>query len=309
MTLSTMVDIKESRGESEREETSITSADSVRADLEDLIPDGATEKELEGVEALRALLKEAGLAPGDEHEASLFTKVTLLRFLRARPTLDKSFAMFKEMLEWWRTYKPIEQSVRFKAELDTPEVQIVNEYWPCGPHGHDRRGCPIYYGRYGIMDLESIVATAGHETLLRRVMADQFEMAKGNAAAARMSGRAYATNVCVIDMEGLSWGRAYRALPAFGQLMKVLDNNFPERLQTCLVVRAPRVFSMLYKLASPLMSADTRAKIQILGRGVNPLPHLMEHADIDQIPSFLGGKSDTWAHGCGGDAKKSTARK
>jgi len=286
-------------------ETSFTTTDvSTDDEVCDLPPEGANDKELDSIVTFRAMLTKAGLVPNDAGEQRfVFSQVTLLRFIRARKTLDKSFAMFKEMLEWWRAYKPLEQRSLYMAEASSREVSIVKEYFPCGFHGKDKRGCPVYYGRYGRMDLEGIVSEAGMETMTRHAVSEVLAMQESAVALARETGSAtvYPSNVAIIDLEGMSWGRMYRALNSFGQIIKTQDDNFPERLLTCVVVRAPRIFGMMYKLAAPLMSADTRAKIKIVGKSSDHMPHLLEHMDIDQIPAFLGGKSiEPWAHGCGG---------
>lgn len=64
--------------------------------------------------------------------------------------------------------------------------------------------------------------------------------------------------------------------------------NFPELTDKIFVVNAPWAAVKGFNLVSPMLPPDTREKVQILGSGAF-LPTLLEHCDISQLPSFLGG--------------------
>ena len=54
------------------------------------------------------------------------------------------------------------------------------------------------------------------------------------------------------------------------------------------VVNAPMLFSGIWKICKGFLDEVTRKKIKILGW--NFLPTLLEYADEESIPTFLGGK-------------------
>ena len=64
------------------------------------------------------------------------------------------------------------------------------------------------------------------------------------------------------------------------------------------VVNAPRIFSMIFKMVSPFLAADTKAKVRVFGKGEDHLAGkggMLELVELDQIPQWLGGTSPTCA--------------
>lgn len=263
-------------------------------EVADLRPDAASDSEL----AQAAKLKTAVALPA-AGEAHLFTSASMLRFMRARPTLEKARTMFDSMLGWYRTYQPYRAAAAWKAD-SSPEAASISKYFPCGTHGVDKRGVSVYYGRYGLADLSGVVREGGYERFLSKGVSDQLDIMEQMESTSKAQGKALYTNIVVIDLQGMEWRRILKSVPWFGKYVKVLDENYPERLHTAFVVRAPWVFSSIYKMVSPMLSADTRRKVQILGKGSDPLASLTPHIELDQIPEFLGGGSGGWRHGDGG---------
>lgn len=268
---------------------------------QDLDPTAASDDELEQVEKLRELLQDSPA----EGEAHLFHRDCLLRFLRARNCLSQSASMHHAMILWNRDYNPTKAAEEWRADF-SPEAALVLEHWACGLHGRDNRGVGVYYARYGVTDMAGIVREAGEDRLLRKGVSDMMAMSNSNAANSISAGRGYYSNVVVVDLEGFNFQMMMSAIAPFGRQVKVMDDNWPERLQVALVVRAPRVFSTIYKLVSPLLSTDTKKKIKILGHGADHIAAIeKEGVPRDQIPQFLGGDSEQpWRHGDGGRVAK-----
>ena len=65
--------------------------------------------------------------------------------------------------------------------------------------------------------------------------------------------------------------------------------RYPETTAGVAVVNAPWVFTAVYKIISPLLPENTRAKIQILGSDF--LRALGDKLEAKDIPTFLGGES------------------
>ena len=62
------------------------------------------------------------------------------------------------------------------------------------------------------------------------------------------------------------------------------------------MVNAPRIFKAIYSMLSPFLAADTKAKVRMFSRGDDHLHGkggLLELVDLDQIPKWLGGTSQT----------------
>lgn len=77
---------------------------------------------------------------------------------------------------------------------------------------------------------------AGFDRFLRFSLAQSHEGWVGIDNASLATGQHLVTMICVADMGGLSWGSAIRGIPHFKKLSKVMDDNFPEKLD---VVRRP----------------------------------------------------------------------
>jgi len=59
--------------------------------------------------------------------------------------------------------------------------------------------------------------------------------------------------------------RAFGAAKVFIKLAKLLDLNFPERTKRVLIVRAPMLFPVVWRMVSPFVPAATKQKIAIFG--------------------------------------------
>uniref|UniRef100_A0A8C2PE09 SEC14 like lipid binding 5 n=1 Tax=Capra hircus TaxID=9925 RepID=A0A8C2PE09_CAPHI len=73
--------------------------------------------------------------------------------------------------------------------------------------------------------------------------------------------------------------------------MDVVEGNYPETLGRLLIVRAPRVFPVLWTLISPFINENTRQKFLIYsGSNYQGPGGLVDYLDKDVIPDFLGGE-------------------
>lgn len=83
------------------------------------------------------------------------------------------------------------------------------------------------------------------------------------------------------------WRPGIRALL---RIIEVVEANYPETMNRLLIVRAPRVFPVLWTLISPFIDENTRQKFMIYGGKDYQGPGgLIEFIDKKYIPDFLGG--------------------
>jgi hypothetical protein len=73
--------------------------------------------------------------------------------------------------------------------------------------------------------------------------------------------------------------------------MAVTDSDhYPERLGTLLVINAPSMLAVAYRVIQGFLDNIQKQKIRIMGTDRNEwLPVLLEYIDIDQIPMQYGG--------------------
>ena len=71
---------------------------------------------------------------------------------------------------------------------------------------------------------------------------------------------------------------------------KIFEANYPERLKACIIVNAPKIFSILFSLIKPLLTARTMAKLQIhASNAAKWKVALLNNVPADQLPTKYGG--------------------
>lgn len=97
---------------------------------------------------------------------------------------------------------------------------------------------------------------------------------------------------CIVDLEGLSMRHVWRpGIRALLRIIEVVEANYPETMGRLLIVRAPRVFPVLWTLVSPFIDENTRNKFLIYGgNDYQGSGGLVDYIDQKFIPDFLGGQ-------------------
>ncbi|CAN0316300.1 unnamed protein product [Lampetra fluviatilis] len=228
---------------------------------------------------LRLWLQEShkGKIPKDEH---------ILRFLRARDfNVDKAKEMLCQSLSWRKQYQ-----VDYLLETWGLPPALA-DYYAGGWHYQDRDGRPLYILRLGQMDTKGLVKAMGEESLLRHVLSINEEGLRRCEENTNNSGHPISSWTCLVDLEGLNMRHLWRpGVKALLRVIEVVEANYPETLGRLLIVRAPRVFPVLWTLVSPFINDNTRHKFLIYGGNDYQGPGgLVDYIDKDVIPDFLGG--------------------
>ncbi|ELW72150.1 SEC14-like protein 5 [Tupaia chinensis] len=255
---------------------------------------------------LRHWLQEThkGKIPKDEH---------ILRFLRARDFhLDKAREMLCQSLSWRKQHQ-----VDLLLQTWRPPA-LLEEFYAGGWHYQDIDGRPLYILRLGQMDTKGLMKAVGEEALLQHVsqallgpdgrplyilrlgQMDTKGLMKAVGEEALLQ-HVLSVNeegqksswTCLLDLEGLNMRHLWRAGgEALLRMIKVVEDNYPETLGRLLILRAPRVFPVLWTLISPFINENTRRKFLIYSGSHYQGPGgLVDYLDKDVIPDFLGGES------------------
>lgn len=230
---------------------------------------------------LRHWLQEThkGKIPKDEH---------ILRFLRARDFhLDKARDMLCQSLSWRKQHQV---DLLLQTWRPPPPLQ---EFYAGGWHYQDIDGRPLYILRLGQMDTKGLMKAVGEEALLQHVLSVNEEGQKRCEGNTRQFGRPISSWTCLLDLEGLNMRHLWRpGVKALLRMIEVVEDNYPETLGRLLIVRAPRVFPVLWTLVSPFINENTRRKFLIYsGSNYQGPGGLVDYLDKDVIPDFLGGES------------------
>ncbi|XP_036885799.1 SEC14-like protein 5 isoform X2 [Sturnira hondurensis] len=229
---------------------------------------------------LRHWLQEThkGKIPKDQH---------ILRFLRARDFhLDKAREMLCQSLSWRKQHQ-----VDLLLQTWHPPA-LLEEFYAGGWHYQDIDGRPLYILRLGHMDTKGLMKAVGEEALLQHVLSVNEEGQKRCEGNTKQFGRPISSWTCLVDLEGLNMRHLWRpGVKAFLRIIEVVEDNYPETLGRLLIVRAPRVFPVLWTLISPFINENTRQKFLIYsGSNYQGPGGLVDYLDKEVIPDFLGGE-------------------
>ncbi|XP_074081183.1 SEC14-like protein 1 isoform X2 [Macrotis lagotis] len=229
---------------------------------------------------LRQWLQEThkGKIPKDEH---------ILRFLRARDfNIDKAREIMCQSLTWRKQHQ-----VDYILDTWNPP-QVLQDYYAGGWHHHDKDGRPLYVLRLGQMDTKGLVRALGEEALLRYVLSINEEGLRRCEENTKVFGRPISSWTCLVDLEGLNMRHLWRpGVKALLRIIEVVEANYPETLGRLLILRAPRVFPVLWTLVSPFIDDNTRKKFLIYaGNDYQGPGGLLDYIDKEIIPDFLSGE-------------------
>ncbi|XP_049286807.1 protein real-time isoform X2 [Anopheles funestus] len=219
---------------------------------------------------------------------------TLLRFLRARDfSIDKATGMLQESLQWRKEHR-IDDIL---GEYKTPAV--VEKYFPGGWHHHDKDGRPLYILRLGTMDVKGLLKSVGEDELLKLTLHICEEGLKLMKEATKLFGKPIWNWCLLVDLDGLSMRHLWRpGVKALLRIIETVEKNYPETMGRVLIVRAPRVFPVLWTIVSTFIDENTRSKFLFFGGPdcMHAEDGIEQYIDTDKIPSFLGGSCNTLIH-------------
>ncbi|CDR00368.1 unnamed protein product [Oncorhynchus mykiss] len=141
------------------------------------------------------------------------------------------------------------------------------------------------------MDTKGLVRALGEESLLRQVLSINEEGLRRCEENTRVFGRPISCWTCLVDLEGLNMRHLWRpGVKALLRIIEVVEANYPETLGCLLILRAPRVFPVLWTLVSPFIDENTRKKFLVYAANDYQGPGgLVDYIDREVIPDFLGG--------------------
>ncbi|KAI8794138.1 SEC14-like protein 1 isoform X1 [Biomphalaria glabrata] len=220
------------------------------------------------------------------HKGKIPKDAHILRFLRAREfNVEKAREMLVHSLAWRKLHNIDKILEGYKL----PEV--LERYYPGGWHYCDKDGRPLYIIKLGQMDVKGLMRSVGEEAILRHVLSVNEEGLRRAEEATQKRGYPVSACTCIVDLEGLSMRHLWR--PGIRALLRIIETvqaNYPETMGRLLIVRAPRVFPVLWTLVSPFIDENTRNKFMIYGgKDYLGTGGLVEFMDKQYIPDFLGG--------------------
>jgi len=214
----------------------------------------------------------------------------LLRFLRARDfNVEKAREMLSHSLVWRKKHGVD----KILSEYELPPV--VKDYFPGGWHQHDKEGRPTFILRLGQMDVKGLIKSVGEEGLTKLTLHVCEEGLRLTEEASHRLNRPISTWSMLLDLEGLNMRHLWRpGMKALLHIIEICEANYPETLGRVLIIRAPRVFPIMWTLVSPLIDETSRGKFLFYGgNDYQGQGGLVDYISQEHIPDWLGGPKQT----------------
>jgi hypothetical protein len=107
-------------------------------------------------------------------------------------------------------------------------------------------------------------------------------------ACSEVAGKKILQGLTIMDLTNGSMGMMNKQVYGLLKLASGVGSNYyPEIMGNMFIVNAPYLFSGIWSTVKGFLDERTRAKIKIMSNGWKPV--LLEHADADMLPDFLGG--------------------
>ncbi|KAK0154336.1 SEC14-like protein 2 [Merluccius polli] len=207
----------------------------------------------------------------------------LLRWLRARDfNVSKSEAMIRKHVEFRRQMK-VDSII---SDWEPPEV--IQKYVSGGMCGYDREGSPVWYDVIGPLDPKGLLLSATKQDYLKTKIRHTEMLHRECRRQSEKLGKNVEAITLIYDCEGLGLKHMWKpAIEAYGEILTMFEENYPEGLKRVFLIKAPKLFPMVYNLIKHFLSEETKQKIVILGG--NWQEELQKQVDKDQLPGIYGG--------------------
>ncbi|TFK39893.1 CRAL-TRIO domain-containing protein [Crucibulum laeve] len=205
--------------------------------------------------------------------------VVLMKFLRARNlSVRDATDMFVSTLRWRESFN-IEAALEEKFPEDI-FGQLGHVY------GHDKEGRPVVYNLYGAnKDLKAVFGDV--QRFIR------WRVALMERSVALLDFREIDQTIQIHDYEGVSLSsRDANSKSAASEATNIFQSHYPELLYKKFFINVPTLLNWIFWAFKPLISANTLAKMTVVGTGHHALKKvLLPHINASDLPERYGGEA------------------
>lgn len=229
----------------------------------------------------------------------------LIRWLRARNLdVEKAAEMLTKSMQW---RKENEADEVFTKNMEVPLK--YRKIYPTGLLGTDDEDCLVELLPLGRFCHRILMDNEGMETAMKYNMIWVENMLKRLEEIEEKTGKKGLKFLQVVDMEYYSYKELTYG-PAREFLLEtnnVFAENFPELLKSCIVINAPKVFTILWNMIRPFMNKATVEKVQIYGGGEQDVQNwkaiLRSKLKPENVPKRWGGTREGSDEFCSQDTE------
>ncbi|EIE19775.1 hypothetical protein COCSUDRAFT_44590 [Coccomyxa subellipsoidea C-169] len=211
---------------------------------------------------------------------------TAQRYLMAA---NDDLAATHRLLQASREWREVKLEAKSIMQQPQPHYEAFKDLFSHGVLGFSHSGRPIWVMRIGEIKkgLKALKATGvTPEDYERHVMFVQDYMYTVLDPNKLPEGR----SIWIVDMKGVGLSDLGSEAMSYVKIFAgIVAANYPERLYRNFVVNAPGFFSLVWRIAEPMLSPSTRKKIILLHNKQDTLTAFREEMDEELIPQAYGG--------------------
>ncbi|KAK8765444.1 hypothetical protein V5799_031952 [Amblyomma americanum] len=212
------------------------------------------------------------------------TDAFLLRWLRARDfDVAKAERMYRQDLKWRK-----ENGIDDMLHSYEPS-EIVKETYPGGILYPCKDGRPMWMLPAGV-DFAAFIAALTPAVVIRHCIYLMEYTESIKRSASKELDHEIHSHYMVIDMEKFSLRNIYswQAVKTLTNVLQVMEANFPECLEKCIIINSPSFFPMMWKLVRPFLTDRTSSKVEVCGKD-GWKERLLCIIDAEHLPVHWGG--------------------
>ncbi|XP_067941657.1 retinal-binding protein-like isoform X2 [Watersipora subatra] len=207
----------------------------------------------------------------------------LTKWLVAR---NFDLAKSEEMLRNSMKYREKMRVDDMMEEFDEPEV--LQKYLVGGMCGYDKDGLPIRIEPFGDLDMKGIMRSVKKSDLEKVAIKNCEMLMKECKYQSKLKEKRIDGFTLIFDMANFSRKMLWKpGLNVYMHNAEILQNNYPEMQKRMFIINSPKLFPILWKIAQPILSEESKKKIKVLDK--NYKEELLKYIDEDQLPAYLGG--------------------
>lgn len=158
------------------------------------------------------------------------------------------------------------ESLKWRKEHDVDNIlktykepQVVVKYfpgeWNIRLTDEDQR--PLYVFKLGNMDVKGLMKSIGEDGLLRLTLYICEQGLQKMEELTKLHGKPIRSWCLLVDCKNLSMRHLWRpGLASFLRIIEVVEKIYPETMGRVLIVRAPRVFPVLWTIVSAFIGEN-----------------------------------------------------
>ncbi|XP_067934790.1 retinal-binding protein-like isoform X1 [Watersipora subatra] len=212
------------------------------------------------------------------------TDAQIVKFCLARKwDLKKAETMFRKACKFRETMRLDHIVEEYK------EPEVVDKYLTGGIGCFDLEGCPVRIERFGCLDVKGIFYSCKKVELERKKCYDQEVTVQLLRKQSEKLDKTVDKVTVIMDLDKVGSKQLWKpGLMLYLHLVQMLEDNYPEFVKHLIVVNAPKIFPIFFKICRPLISEDMNKKLRVYGS--NYQSELTKVVSEEELPAFLGGK-------------------